>query len=57
MTPPSAKPQTNSPGLSGAIKKSEILPCTFAMRIDDDVLANAFCAMVIIIRPGARNCK
>jgi hypothetical protein len=53
--PPAAKPTTSSPGDRGGISESTMLPCTLAITSEDDVLANAFCVIAIITRPGARN--
>jgi len=38
----------------GGIKRSTIFPCILEPNIEEDVLANAFCIIVIIINPGAR---
>ncbi len=44
-----------SPGLSGGISVSTMLPWTFEIMIDDEVLAKAFWMTTIIRMPGARN--
>ena len=54
-TPPVTYPSTNSPADNGGINVSTIFPCTFAITIEDDVLANAFCSTVIIRMPGNKN--
>ena len=48
-------PARSSPGLSGGISVSTMLPCTFETMIELDVLAKAFWITVIIRMPGARN--
>ena len=45
---------TASAGEIGGISMSTILPWTFEITIEDEVLAKAFCVIAIIIRPGAR---
>ena len=55
VIPPSAKANVNSISERGGIKMSTILPCTFDIRIDEEVLAKAFCKIDIQTKPGARN--
>ncbi len=39
---------------SGGISRSTMLPWTLAIISEDEVLAKAFWAMVIMMRPGTR---
>ncbi len=55
ITPPAAKPNVSSVADKGGMRESTMLPCTLAMISDDEVLAKAFCAMAMMISPGARN--
>ena len=50
-------PKVRSKAVSGGIRVSTMLPCTLAMKIEVEVLANAFWAIAIITRPGARNSR
>ena len=54
--PPAIYPTTNSSGLKGGINVSTILPCTFEITREEDVLAKAFWMTVIINIPGAMKC-
>ena len=38
----------------GGIKRSTIFPCILEPNIEEDVFANAFCIIVITIKPGAK---
>ena len=55
VTPPSKYEKVNSYSDKGGIKTSTIFPCTFDIRIEEDVLAKEFCIIAIQMRPGARN--
>ncbi|MDZ4384248.1 MAG: RnfABCDGE type electron transport complex subunit D, partial [Nitrospirota bacterium] len=46
--PPARNPATSSAGDNGGISVSTILPCTFEITIEDEVLAKAFWITVII---------
>lgn len=39
----------------GGISTSTMLPCTFEITSELELLAKAFCAIDIMIRPGTRN--
>ncbi|MNV98125.1 hypothetical protein D3C71_1933450 [compost metagenome] len=57
VTPPMTKPKTSSSGAIGGIRMSTMLPWTFAITTEEEVLAKAFWAIAIMIRPGARNSR
>jgi len=50
---PAPNPIASSPGVSGGVMKSPIMPLNLACSSDDDELAKAFDRICIIIRPGA----
>ena len=56
VIPASDMADTISRADSGGIVKSTIDPIIFPATNDDDVFANEFCSIFIIIRPGTRNC-
>ena len=55
VTPPSKYEKVNSYSDRGGIRTSTIFPCTFDMRIEEEVLAKEFCIIAMHISPGARN--
>ena len=55
VTPPSVYENVSSYSDNGGIKTSTMFPCTFEIRIEEEVLAKAFCIIAMQTRPGARN--
>jgi hypothetical protein len=49
-----AKPRVSSVADKGGIKESTMLPWILAIISEDEVLANAFWTIAIMISPGAR---
>jgi hypothetical protein len=48
-------PARKAAGGRGAISRSTMLPCTFMITREEEVLAKAFCASAIITSPAPRN--
>ena len=52
VAPPAIRARVSSAALRGASSRSAMFPCILLARIDDEVLAKAFCMTLIITSPG-----